>query len=362
MNSTQNSLFLDPTLQPTPQAQPKTPTPPPNLAIKEKLQSTIGVRGDFQLPCMPTMREQYVKLIRGFLKVLGQNPTSGEIQAIERQLAKKLAEGFEESPQAYLTVTYQLARPEVGLSGGIALNITINSQPSEGQPSFSVAKSSRFGRYPDAKAMSIAAELGKAIQVPVLDIGAGIGRNSLPLAKRGHPVDAIPSNPQARKQLMELAQSRGLAVKVLENDVLDRSALSATYQLAIASEVLPHLRGIDRMRQFFQQTASVLQPGGVLLVAAFLTKGDYQPEAKVRELSEALGCYLLTEEDLKGSIESLPLQLISNESVVTYESQHLPNEAWPPSDKFLNWATGRELFPTLTNPPVELRWLQLRRI
>ncbi|PPT07982.1 SAM-dependent methyltransferase [Geitlerinema sp. FC II] len=357
MNAIQNSLFLDA----TPQPMPETPNTP-NLAIKEKLQSTIAVRGEFQLPCMPTMLEQYVKLVRGLLKVLGQKPTQTEMQALERQLSKKLAEGFDRSPHAYLTLTYQLARPALGLTGGIAFSIVVNADPTEAQPSFSEAKSSRFGRYPDAIAMAIAAELGDALQVPVLDIGAGIGRNSLPLAKRGHPVEAIASNPQVGKQLTELAHSRGLAVKVLANDVLDRAALSATYRLAIASEVLPHLRGSDRVEQFFRQTSSVLQPGGVLLVAAFLAKGDYQPDAKVRELSEALGCYLLTRQELKEAIASLPLQLIGNESVVAYESQHLPSEAWPPSDNFLNWATGRELFPTLTNPPVELRWLQFRRV
>ncbi len=357
MNVTQSSLFPNTT------SQPSSSTPDsPSLAVKEKLQSTIGVRGEFHLPCMPTLLEQYVKLVRGLLKVLGQNPTPEEIQALEKRLAQKLTEGFEQSPHAYLTLTYQLARPELGLTGGIAFKTVTNVEPTEAFPSFSVAKTSRFGRYPDAKAMSIAAELGDAARVSVLDIGAGIGRNSLPLAKRGHPVDAIASNPEAAKQLTELAQSRGLAVKVLESDTLDRSQLPARYQLSIAPEVLPHLRNRPGLRRFFQQTAAILQPGGILLAAAFLAKGDYQPDEKVRELSAALGCYVLTRDELNEAVQPLPLQWVFDESVVTYESRNLPDEAWPPSDNFLNWATGRELFPTLTNPPIELRWLRFQRV
>jgi 2-polyprenyl-3-methyl-5-hydroxy-6-metoxy-1,4-benzoquinol methylase len=44
-----------------------------------------------------------------------------------------------------------------------------------------------FGKFPDAKLVDLAATLGPAARVPVLDVGAGTGRNTLPMARVGHP-------------------------------------------------------------------------------------------------------------------------------------------------------------------------------
>lgn len=364
LNPTQTPLFLDapsPDTGRSPHAAPPQPSADPTAAaVRAKLQTAIAASGEFQLPCLPSMSEQYRKLVRGLMKVLGQDPTAAEMRAFEAQLTRQLDEGFARSPQSYLTLRYAPVNPEAGLSGGLTLDLTLGDAPAERQ-SLVTAKSSRFGRYPDAKAMAIAAELGDGAAVPVLDIGAGIGRNSLPLAKRGHPVDAIATNPQAAQQLQTLAQSRGLRVNLLSSDALDRDTLQPTYRLAIAPEVLPHLRSTAAVGQFFRQVTRVLVPGGVLLVGAFLTQGNYRPDAKVRELAQTLGCCIVERSQLQSFTESLPLTLTADESVVGYESRHLPPEAWLPSETFLTWANGRELFPTLIAPPIEFRWLQFQR-
>lgn len=366
LNMTQPALFLDP---PSPDNRTQQPSPiretaktdPLSLAVKAKLETVIEASGAFKLPCLPTMAEQYLKLARGLLKVLGQQPTAAQIQSLETQLTQKLIEGFDRSPRTYLSLSYELVNPERGLAGGIGLSLTLEDAPNT-LAALSAATSSRFGRYPDAKAMAVAAELGNASTVPVLDIGAGIGRNSLPLAKRGHAVDAIVSNPQAGKQLQEVAQSRGLAVKLLPSQFLDDESVSGSYALALAPEILPHLRSLDAIGQFFRQISRVLLPGGVLVVGAFVTKGHYRPDAKTQELAQALGCSIVERSQLKALIDALPFTWISDESVVAYESRHLPSEAWVPSENFLAWANGRELFPTLIDPPVELRWLRFQRV
>jgi predicted RNA methylase len=45
--------------------------------------------------------------------------------------------------------------------------------------------------HPDAKVMAVAAQLGDAKMVKILDVGAGTGRNTFALAERGHPVEPI---------------------------------------------------------------------------------------------------------------------------------------------------------------------------
>jgi len=205
--------------------------------------------------------------------------------------------------------------------------------------------------------MTLAASLGEAAEVSVLDIGAGIGRNSLPLAKRGHPVAAVVTNSEAAKQLQEMADSRHLSVRLFAGDFLDHPGVTGDYRLAIAPEVLPHLRSPQAMTHFFAQSRRVLAPSGRLLVGAFLAQPGYSPKTEVRELAQACGCNFLTPSELQNILERVGWRLQSQESVVAYESCHLPAAAWPPSDRFLTWATGQELFPGLVTPPVAFYWL-----
>jgi SAM-dependent methyltransferase len=199
--------------------------------------------------------------------------------------------------------------------------------------------------------------LGEAAEVSVLDIGAGIGRNSLPLAKRGHPVAAVVTNPEAGKQLQEMADSRHLSVTLFGGDFLDSLEVTGDYRLAIAPEVLPHLRSPHAMTEFFRQSRRVVHPAGRLLVGAFLAQPGYSPTPEVRELAQACGCGFLTPSELQDILGRVGWRLLSQESVVAYESCHLPAAAWPPSESFLAWATGEELFPGLVTPPVAFYWL-----
>jgi hypothetical protein len=59
----------------------------------------------------------------------------------------------------------------------------------------------------------------------------------------------------------------------------------------------------------------------------------------------------------------LPLELISDESVLDYEQLNRPGEIWPPSDRFTDWVQGWELFVQSDDKPfIELRWLVCRRL
>ncbi|NEP43626.1 MAG: class I SAM-dependent methyltransferase, partial [Okeania sp. SIO2H7] len=71
---------------------------------------------------------------------------------------------------------------------------------------------------------------------------------------------------------------------------------------------------------------------------------------------------LFLEGELAAAMEELPLTIISNESALEYERQHLPAEAWPPTSWFQSWATGRDVFPIADGrPPMELRWILCQR-
>ena len=301
-------------------------------ALEQKLQASMALEGTLQLPCLPALAPRYEHLILGLFNLFGQNPSSEERQQLRQRLTETLTEGFEESPRRYLSLSYQLVNPQEGVAGGLGLTLSLTSPP-EAQGSFQLANQSRFGSYPDGKAMMLAASLGEAEEVSVLDIGAGIGRNSLPLAKRGHPVDAVVTNAEAGERLQEMARSRHLSVTLLGGDFLDAPQVTGDYHLAIAPEILPHLRSPQAMTHFFRQSRRLLAPRGRLLLGAFLTHPDYSPQESVRELAQACGCSFLTPSELTAILGEVGLRLESQESVVAYESTHLPAAAWPPLPK-----------------------------
>jgi hypothetical protein len=79
-------------------------------------------------------------------------------------------------------------------------------------------------------------------------------------------------------------------------------------------------------------------------------------------MSELSWSYLITRQELQAAIEGLPLEIISDESVIEYEQKHLPDSAWPPTPWFVSWASGRDLFPVQEIPPLELRWILVKRL
>lgn len=364
--SPQISSEMIPVNNPTNNSSPLTDPDILKLALSAKLKSMISIQGEFYLPCVPSMVEEYLQLILGLLKLLGQNPSPDHITNLRGLVEKGLMEGYRLSPHARLIVNFVPAEAAKGLASGVTINtkVQVESLADKYQTWPQIRKEPLFGSYPDAKVIDVATQLAKTGNIRILDIGAGTGRNSIPLAKLGHQVDAIELTPVFAEKLSAAATSENLTVNVSPGDVLDPllRMRPAYYKFAIASEVVSHFRYPDQVRLLLAKMCDALQSGGLLLFSAFISLDNYQPDKFVREMSEVSWCYVITRDELKSAMEGLPLEMISEESVVEYEQTHLPKEAWPPTDWYFNWATGRDLFPIQQNPPLELRWILLKRI
>jgi SAM-dependent methyltransferase len=224
-------------------------------------------------------------------------------------------------------------------------------------------ESALFGKLPDAKVMAVAATLGDAKAAPVLDLGAGTGRNSLPLARAGHPTTALELVPGMVEEMRLVAAEEGLPVEAVVGDLFSGFApRRAHYRLIVASELVSHFRNVEEVRYAYEKFADALVPGGLVLVNAFLPLEGYRPDATVQQISETASARIFDRADLTFMTEELPFELVSEESASGYERENLPPGGWPPTKWFPGWADGRNVFDLPPGrSPVELRWLLHRR-
>jgi 16S rRNA A1518/A1519 N6-dimethyltransferase RsmA/KsgA/DIM1 with predicted DNA glycosylase/AP lyase activity len=89
-------------------------------------------------------------------------------------------------------------------------------------------------KYPDAKVLDIAAQLGDPVSAPILDVGAGTGRNTLPLARLGNPVDVVELTPEFTEQIQAVATAEGLAINITQ-DGYEPDQIAATTTASAAS-------------------------------------------------------------------------------------------------------------------------------
>jgi SAM-dependent methyltransferase len=222
-----------------------------------------------------------------------------------------------------------------------------------------------FGKHADAKAMDAARSLGTPAEVAVLDVGAGTGRNSLPLAREGFQVDAVEPAPALCKLLKADIETEKLGIGVVEGDILDDAIVTprSQYQMILLSEVVAsHFRSIEQVRKLFTVAGRLLTPGGLLVFNAFLSDGGYKPDDTAKQLSQVLWCALFTRRDMELACEGLPFERLADESAADYERAHLPEGAWPPTGWYEGWSAGQDLFDLPGDRcPMELRWLVYRK-
>jgi SAM-dependent methyltransferase len=122
-------------------------------------------------------------------------------------------------------------------------------------------------------------ELTSTVDGPVLDVGAGTGRVTLDLARRGVTVHALDYDPVFLMALDERA--RGLPVETHEGDARDFD-LGRTFPLVLAPMQTVQLLGGEQGRAGFLRSARKhLAPGGLLAAAIAHDVDVYDGELNV---------------------------------------------------------------------------------
>jgi SAM-dependent methyltransferase len=334
-------------------------------AMIRRLPRRLQCSGELGLPAVPALLEHYVKIFDGIWESVGRKFTPPELDEFRKSLSARLEQAFAASSSSKVVVTYQTdPSPKTSMTWKIV------AMTADFTDEYKYWVDTRtpplFGKDADAKAVDVARSLGSPAEVAILDVGAGTGRNTLPLAREGFAVDALEPANALCTILRETVTTEQLAVGVVEGNILD-SALQLPrpqYRMILLSEVVAsHFRSVEQLRQLFEVAAQRLEPGGLFVFNAFLSDSGYKPDDLARQLSQVLWCCLFTRHDLELASKGLPFERVADESAAEYERAHLPEGHYPSTGWYEGWSGGQDLFELpAERPPMELRWLVYRKM
>ena len=308
------------------------------------------VAGQITVPAVPAMIDDYVKMCENVCAIAGAQQTAAERAGLKTWIATELARAYTASQRSNIVIAYHAPF-------GIGVNFRITSEwltvGSDYDTWVGTREGPLFGTAADARVWSLAAEAADPASYRVLDIGAGTGR----------PVDAVEMSPKFAEIIRSEAERESLDVHVIEGDAFDTmDGVHSDYQLIVASEVVPDFRTTQELRGVLELAADCLAPGGRLVFNAFLARQGYSPDNAALELGQQVNTMIFTRDEMASGTARLPLELVADDSAVEYEESNLPEGAWPPTDWFVGWANGLDLFDVNADEsPIELRWLVFQK-
>jgi len=330
-------------------------------ATVRRLYRRAVVTAHITVPAVPGMLDEYVAMCDNMFAASGVRYTAEQSAQLRSVLAAELLEAYTASSRSNIVISF-----DAPFGIGMNYRITTESVTLGGAYDgwISTREGSLFGTEPDARVWALAGETADPGAHPVLDVGAGTGRNALALARRGHPVDAVEVSPKFAEIIRAEAQRESLPVRVMNGDVFETmDGVRRDYQLIILAEVVPDFRTTGELRGIFELAADCLAPGGRLVFNTFVAREGYTPDAATLELGHQCNTMIFTRDELATAASQLPFERVSDDSACEYEKSHLPDGAWPPTKWFEGWATGLDVFDLEPqDSPIDLRWLVYRKV
>ncbi|HKY96162.1 MAG TPA: class I SAM-dependent methyltransferase [Kiloniellales bacterium] len=354
-----------------PEKQPAPPPRPPRLVRDaerlrrgqlKRLDRKVRIKGEVLLPCLPALLDEYVSRLSSVFGTLGKAFSAEEIAELRKLLGIQVEKGFAKSSLNQLKVVWW-SDDAKDLAVHYRIFIVERSKSGQYEHWVKTRKPPLFGSHPDAMVMELAKRL--PANARIADLGAGTGRNTIPLAAAGYRVDAIDSTASFVQAIRRDAKAKGVADRVvaMQADLFAAPEILAlgAYHIVLLSQVVPDLRRLSDLRHIFARAERLLRSGGYLLFNTFVAGPGYQPDRITRELSQYMWSWVLTRDELDEARRGMHFDLVIDEDAHDYERARLPE--WPPTGWYSHWARGNDLFGLGENevPPVGLRWLAYRK-
>ncbi len=145
--------------------------------------------------------------------------------------------------------------------------------------------------------------LGALAGKKVLDVGAGTGRLSLPLANRGASVTALDVSPK----MLELVKRKNAKIITVVGDAESLPFESGSFDIVTAAFLIVHLKDPTR---FFDEVYRVLKDGGMFVVTNINQKDP--PQVKTKEGQIIIESFYHRPEKIVEILESLAFSIEEN--------------------------------------------------
>ena len=342
--------------------------PPDHEGIISRLALRTTAAGTLSGPCVPALFPHYLDKALRLFELLDRRLDAEQTRGFAQAFRQAIEQGFTTSPYAQFLLEYG---PAPGNATELACNLSIGLMPLEEQyrrwlGGGAGASPHPFGQRPDARVMDAAARLpvtATPTRPRILDVGAGTGRNALALARAGRDVDAIEPVLALADRLEMAAANEELPIEVIREDILgpDVRLAAGGYHLVVLSEVATHF-SLPQLSDVFRKLGRSLAPDGALVMNAFVARDDYRPDDVATQAAPVLWSTFFSRAELENAATTAGLTLVAEDPCVVYEQARQPAGAWPPTDWYVLWAKGHNLFgANAGETPIELTWLEYRK-
>lgn len=176
-----------------------------------------------------------------------------------------------------------------------------------------------FGAEPEPLLLEHLEQLDRS--KPVLDIGAGQGRHTLPLARAGWRVEALDPSQVALDAIGLSAAAEGLALTLRRGLFEDFEARRGPYGAVLAFGLIPDLPR-ETIELLARRAAGWAAGGGLVFATAFTTDDDAYPRIRDAHEELARGSFALPGDRVRTYLDpgELP-QLFPGLEVVTFREE-----------------------------------------
>lgn len=348
-------------------------------AVANRFDKLLEIEGSVTFKAIPSLAEHYAEIMQGVWRSLSKLPTLEEMKFFTDSLREELQAAFDESPHSKVVVSYKSNPPPLH---NLTFTITIEVATMQSEYADWVAnrEGALFGEWPDQMVMETARVIANDRRdsiLRILDIGAGTGRNALPLARLGHHVEAVEISTDLSQILADKTHEEGLDVDVFEGDIFEFAGDIVAFKgdktdyhldFVFLSEVMTHFSTPNQIRRIFELSEKILKVGGILLFNVFVAKIGYNPSDLLFEASEVAWGRVFTLEDIRNATgyrvgAGSCWEFVAQESCLQYEKDNTPPEHWPPTAWYEGWCRGQDVLDLPPNRiPFELRWLTFRKL